>query len=307
MATRFYFNDCLPQQCTKGDIYERFYALVDVFKDLRKTEGLDIDNFWTLADYYWQTNICQVPLGDIIKRNNNPTTRTFLKKLVGEGTPLSVQIDLRASNLKGAACLFNNRDARNLLLAHNEGMIAASVLAENELEADALRLNLKDANGKDSVTDVENLHENNRLYIENLLAHPLPPVDQPLERLKALFGNGKTVHASTAFYQDWKSLGIDIQKRIVTKFEDAQNAGVLFPAKHNPPLIKRDEKDATSNVHELRSIGSGIRVYLECDNSTLYIALYNNKGNYAGNDQEADFRRAKKIVERMRRSMECAF
>lgn len=307
MATRFYLNDCLPQQCTNGDIYERFYALVDVFKELRKTEGLDIDNFWTLADFHWQTSICQVPLKDIIMRNSNPMTRTFLQKLVGEGTPLSVQSNVLGSNQNVVSCLFHNRDAHNLLLAHNAGMIAASVLAEKELETDVLRLNLKDANGTDSVVDVENLHENNRPHIETILAQPLPPDSQPLERLKALFGNGKTVHASTAFYQDWKSFGIEMQKYIVTKFEDAKNAGVLFPAKHNPPLMKRDEKDATSNVHELRSIGSGIRIYLECDASTLYIALYNNKGNYTGKDQDADFRRAKKVIERMRKGMECAF
>lgn len=308
MATRFYLNDCLPQQCTNGDIYKRFYALVDVFRDLRNTEGLDIDNFWTLADYAWETEICQVPLMDIINRGTNPMQRAYMQKLVNEKLPLStIEPSFLGNPLIEKEFRFNERNAHNLLVAHEAAMLSASVLAEKELEADTLQLLHTEDDDTKTIIQIDNLHEHNSTHIAEILAPPLPSEHQPLERLKALFGNGRTVHASTAFYQDWKSFGIEMQKYIVTKFEDAKNAGVLFPAKHNPPLLKRDEKDANSNVHELRSIGSGIRIYLECDASTLYIALYNNKGNYTGKDQDADFRRAKKVIERMRKGMECAF
>jgi hypothetical protein len=105
------------------------------------------------------------------------------------------------------------------------------------------------------------------------------------------------------FEDDWKTLGLETQRLVVCRFEDALNGGLLFPANNNNKnIVKQDEKDRTSKVHELRQIGNGFRIYFECDTDAIYIALYASKTYHHGKDQEADFRLAKTIVERLRRN-----
>lgn len=312
MAKKFYLNDCLPQKCETGDVYSMFKDLVIAFRNLRQKEILNIDRFWTLADSPYSTKICQVPLKKLIDDNAAPSLRAYMWKLVSEG----ISIASMANDFEGSAQLtldskFNERDAHNLLLAKEVGMIAASVPAEEAIVTDKLQLTLTDKDGKVTTCEIDNLHPSNESYIESILTPPLPSSNQPLDRLKVLFGIDKVVHASEIFISKWNTLGLERQRYIVSKFEDALHADLLFPAKSDEgkdfPLMKRDDVDTMSAVHELRSKGTGVRVYFECDGSTLYIGLYNVKGKYTGDDQSKDFRRAKAIIARMRQGHDLAF
>lgn len=68
-------------------------------------------------------------------------------------------------------------------------------------------------------------------------------------------------------------------------------------------IVKPDQKDKTSKVHELRQKGDGFRVYFECDANAIYLALYGTKVYHHGANQDADFRIAKTVVERMRKGV----
>lgn len=313
MATRFYLNDCLPQQCVQGNVFDGFRNLVITFKELRGKEALNIERFWTLADYSSNLCICQVSLKNLINSNSDPTIKAYMWKLVGENIPISfAETSLESNPRIGFRCTFNMRNAHNLLVAKEADMIAASISVEPNLEKDKLQLLLDDGNGNISTSELDNLYAGNAAYIEKILTPPLPPVEQPLERLKVMFGLEKSVHVSDEFLLKWNSLGLEMQKYIVGKFDDALKADLLFPARDDDgkvfPLIKRDQVDSTSRVHELRIKGfGGVRIYLECDEKTLYIGLYNVKGRYSGDAQSADFRRAKILIARMRQGLNCAF
>ena len=138
-----------------------------------------------------------------------------------------------------------------------------------------------------------------------MLTPPLPPKVEPWERLLTILGSsGRIVEYSKGFKKDWDYLGNELQQLIVQRFEDALNGGLLFPAKNtNKKIVKPDEKDKTSKVHELRHLGTGFRVYFECDDDAIYIALYGSKTIHHGKDQEADFKIAKAIAERLRKGI----
>ena len=161
---------------------------------------------------------------------------------------------------------------------------------------------LKDIRENEETTkEIPNWHIRNNEAIIQILTPQLTPKTEPLNRLVDLLKRRGQVVYSKEFKDDWDNIGSALQQLVVKRFEDALNAGLLFPANNgNMDIVKSDQVDKTSKVHELRQRGTGLRVYFECDSDVIYIALYGSKTVHHGKDQAADFKLAKAIVSRLR-------
>ena len=315
MSRRFYLNDCLPAQVQNGtDVVKLFRNMVADYRDMHRNSALDLEPSWVMSNVVDNVTLCGVSL-----RNALAQLKITDRELCGYASRLvtnSPLISYEEQQMTDDAELqmnfeFNGRNAHNLVVAQKLDMITASLPVEKNLCVDHLELVFTDStSGNQLQRDIDNwfVDENaggNTAIIVQMLTPPLPSKSQPMNRLTALFELHGMVKYSKEFMKDWDKIGSEKQKLIVGRFEDALNAGLLFPANgNNMDIVKPDQKDKTSKVHELRQKGDGFRVYLECDKDTIFIALYGTKTNHHGADQEADFRLAKTIVERMRKDID---
>lgn len=316
MSRRFYLNDCLPAQVQNGtDVVKLFRNMVADYRDMHRNAALDLEPSWVMSNVVDNVMLCGVSL-----RNALTQLKITDRELCGYASRLvtnSPLISYEEQQMTDDAELqmnfeFNGRNAHNLVVAQKLDMIAASLPVENTLCVNHLSLLYTDpTSGEQIQRNIDNWYVGNQAGVGNtaiivqMLTPPLPPKSQPMDRLTALLEQHGTVKYSKEFMKDWDRLGLEKQKLIVGRFEDALNAGLLFPANsNNMDIVKPDQKDKTSKVHELRQKGDGFRVYLGCDKSAIYIALYGTKTYHHGADQEADFRLAKTIVERMRKGID---
>ncbi len=308
MPKRFYLNDCLPEQPEGGEnVGELFKNMVMSYKEFHKNELLDLAQHWVTRDYADNVTLCSVTLRDLLGQlKSNPTLFAYASKLVGSNAPLIYEAEQLSEDPEiGKECRWNGRDAHFLLIAQKLDMIAASLPVEEKVCCDILKLMLKDIETEEeSCNEIPNWYTGNNQFITELLTPSLPPKSEPWDRLNNLLGRRGKVVISKEFKDDWSVLGTVLQQLIVQRFEDAINAGLLYPANNgNMDLVKPDQVDKTSKVHELRHKGSGIRVYFECDADAIYIALFGSKTIHHGKDQAADFKIAKSIVARLRRGI----
>lgn len=308
MSTRFYLNDCLPAQPQNGvNVVDAFRDLVKQFMELHKNKCLDIEQAWTTSDTVDNVVLCGMGLRQLlVKLKPERELYSYASRLVSNGVPIIYQEAELADDAELLlAFMFNGRDARRLLMAQKLDMIAASMSVEDVLCVNSLQLiYTHPTTGVQNTRDIINWHVGNNAYITHLLTPPLPPLTAPWDRLIAMLGQHGNVKWSKSFKEDWDKLGSGIQKLIVGRFEDALNGGLLFPANaKNKNILKPDQKDKTSKIHELRQKGDGFRVYLECDKDAIYIALYGTKTYHHGEDQESDFRIAKTEAERLRQGL----
>lgn len=308
MSTRFYLNDCLPPQPQNGvNVEDAFRDLVKQFIELRKSKNLDIEQAWTTSDTVDNVVLCGMGLRQLLgKLKSDRELYSYASRLVSNGVPVVYQeTELAGDAELPLTFLFNGRDAHHLLIAQKLDMIAASILVENALAVDKLQLiYTQPTTGVQTMKFITNWHVGNNACITHLLTPPLPPLTAPWDRLIALLSQYGDVKWSKSFKEDWDKLGSGVQQLIVGRFEDALNGGLLFPANaNNKNILKPDQKDKSSKVHELRQKGDGFRIYLECDKDAIYIALYGTKTYHHGADQEADFRIAKTEAQRLRQEM----
>ena len=301
-------NDCLPEQPEDGkDVGELFREMVLGYKELHKNELIDLAQHWVTRDYTDNVTLCSMSLRNLLNQlKSNPTLFAYASKLVGSSTPLVLEEEQLAGDPDlEQKCLCNKRDAHYLLVAQKLDMMAASLPVEEKVCCNVLKLILKDIQEDEETTkEIANWHISNDKDIIQLLTPLLPPKTEPWNRLMDLLGRRGKVVFSKEFKDDWDNLGTVLQRLIVQRFEDALNAGLLYPANNdNMDIVKSDQVDRTSKVHELRQKGSGIRVYFECDVDAIYIALYGSKTVHHGKDQVADFKLAKTIASRLRQGI----
>lgn len=315
MNRRFYLNDCLPAQVQNGtDVVNLFRDMVLDYRDMHKNQALGLEPLWMMSDSVNNVTLCGVALKDVLAqlKKTEHELYGYASRLVTSGALIAYEEDQLADDVELQQNFeFNGRNAHNLLVAQKCNMIVASPFVENELCVNKLQLvYTAPVTGVQTKKEIDNWYVDKKSGIENtafiiqILTPPLPSKEQPLERLTALLGKNGKVRYSDMFKKDWDKLGIEIQKLIVKRFEVAINAGLLYPANDkNMDIVKPDQKDKTSKVHELRQKGDGFRIYFECDVDAIYIALYATKGYHHGADQEADFRIAKSMVECMRKEL----
>jgi len=308
MSTRFYLNDCIPSKPQNGvNVVDAFRDLIKQFIELRKNNCLDIDQVWTTSDNVDNVALCGIGLRQLLGMlKPERELYSYASRLVTNGVPIIYQEAELAGDVELLlSFLFNGRDAHCLLIAQKLDMIAASISVENALSVNSLQLiYTHPTTGVQTIRAINNWHVGNNAYITNLLTPPLPPLTAPWDRLIAMLFQHGVVKWSKSFKEDWDKLGSGIQQLIVGRFEDALNGGLLFPANaNNKNILKPDQKDKTSKVHELRQKGDGFRVYLECDKDAIFLALYGTKTYHHGADQEADFKIAKTEAQRLRQEI----
>lgn len=308
MPKRFYLNDCLPDHPEEGkNVRELFREMVLNYKELHKNEHLDLAQHWVTRDYPDNVTLCSITLRSLLgPLKSDPTLFNYASRLVESSIPLIYEEDQLVGDLElEQECMCNERDGHHLLVAQKLDMIAASLPVEEKVCCNILKLMLKDT-PKDGETtkEIPNWHISNQEDIIKLLTPPLSPKTEPWTRLMDMLGRRGRVVCSKQFKADWDNLGSVIQQLVVQRFEDALNAGLLYPANNgNMDIVKSDQIDKTSKVHELRQKGMGIRVYFECDTDVIYIALYGSKTVHHGKDQAADFKLAKVIASRLRQGI----
>lgn len=301
MSKKFYLNDCLPEHPTSGkDVVTLFRGMVKEYMNMRKTPLLDLAQCWATSDNADNVFLCGMNLTKLLRQlKTDREVYSYALRLVTNDIPIKHRVDELAGDEElGLDFLCNGRNAHNLLVAKKLDMITASLPVEVALCNDQLDLVYTDkVTGSQAVNRVHNWYIDNSATIIRLLTPPLPANSQPWNRLMALLAQHGKVVCSKLFESEWNKLGIGTQQLIVKRFEVALNGGLLFPANNNNmDIVKRDQWDKTSNVHELRQKGSGFRVYFECDANAIYIALYGSKTVHYGKDQESDFRIAKEVV-----------
>lgn len=305
MSNEFFLNDSLPERPENGaDVVELFRDLVTKYQIMRQNEVLNLAPSWVTSDVVDNVTLCGVNLKTLLGHlKSERIIFQYASRLVTGGVPIIYrEPELAGDKEMEQDYQCNGRNAHKLLVAQELSMIAATIPVENALCSDLLDLVYTDPGTKImTIKQIHNWYINNTATIIQLLTPPLPTNDHPWQRLLELLKqHGKVVYSSI-FAKDWKTLGLETQQLIVGRFEAALNGGLLFPANnHNKKIVKQDEKDKTSKVYELRQKGNGFRVYFECDADTIYIALYASKTYHHGKDQEADFRLAKTIVDRLK-------
>lgn len=308
MPKEFYLNDCLPEHPTNGtDVVTLFRGMVKEYMNMRKNSSLDLAQCWATSDFVDKVSLCGITLKNLLGLlKTDRVVYPYAIRLVSDGLPIVYRVeDLSGDEELDIDFKCNGRDAHNLLVAHKLDMIAASLPVEAALCNNQLDLVYSDqVTGTQTVKHVHNWYIDNSTTIVRLLTPPLPANSQPWDRLMSLLGQHGKVVCSKLFEAEWNKLGLGTQQLIVSRFEDALNGGLLFPANNNNMnIVKRDQWDNTSNVYELRQRGSGFRIYFECDVNAMYIALYGSKTVHYGKDQESDFRFAKVVVGRMRKGI----
>jgi len=315
MSRRFYLNDCLPANVQNGaNVITLFRDMVSDYREMHKNQALGLEPSWVMSDSVNNVMLCGVALRDILTQLKSTERELYgyASRLVTSGIQIAYEEEQLADDPELQLIFeFNGRDAHNLLVAQKLNMIAASLLVEKPLAANKLQLVYTDpTTDNQTKEEIDNWFVDKTAGVENtafivqMLTPPLPPKTQPLDRLIAILGQHGSVQYSDEFKKDWDRLGAGVQKLIVKRFEVAIDAGLLFPANdNNMDIVKPDQKDKTSKVHELRQKGDGFRVYFECDANAIYLALYGTKVYHHGADQDADFRIAKTVVERMRKGV----
>lgn len=316
MSRRFYLNDCLPEKVQNGkDVVAIFRNMVVEYRLMHMNAALNLGPAWVLSDVVDNVVLCGVSLRNALSqlKSENRDLFGYASRLVTNGSLIAYEEERLLGDADLQNCFeFNGQNAHNLLVAQKLDMIAASLSVDNALCVDCLELLYTDPKtGNQLHRCIDNWYvdinsgEGNTDVIIQMLTPSIPPKSKPMDRLTALLQQFGKVKYSKEFLKDWDKLGSEKQKLIVGRFEDALNADLLFPANNNNmDIVKSDQIDKSSKVHELRQKGDGFRVYLECDENVIYIALYGTKTYHHGADQEADFRLAKTIVGRMRENID---
>lgn len=308
MSKKFYLNDCLPVQTQNGtNVVDLFHDMVLGYRDMHKNRSLSLDPSWVISDTFDKVTLCGMSLQSLLAQlKTERDLYGYACRLVTGGSVISYEEPQLAGDTELTLnFLFNGRNAHNLLVAQKLDMIAASMPVENTLCVDSLDLIYTDSVTRNQVLkEIKNWYINNRDDVVRLLTPPLPPETEPWNRLIAMLSQHGKVKWSKIFEDEWDKLGKERQQLIVARFKDALDGGLLFPANsNNMNIVKPDQKDRTSKVHELRQIGDGFRVYFECDDDAIFIALFATKTHHCGANQEADFRYAKTIVSRLRKGI----
>ena len=305
MPNTFFLNDCLPAQPAGGaNVVTLFRDLVTGYRDIHKNAALNLAQSWVTSDTVDKVSLCGVTLKNLVAQlKNERELCAYASRLVTGGVPLCYEKQQLAGDAElGLPFLCNGRNAQNLLVAKKLNMMTATLPVEPALCVDKLDLAYTDT-AKNTVSSyqIDNWYIGNTAAIVTLLTPPMPEKADTWKYLTTLLGKYGKVVWSKSFKADWDMLGQQLQELIISRFVDALNGGLLYPANgHNTYIVKPDQKDKTSKVHELRQIGTGFRVYFECDADAIYLALYGSKTVHHGKDQEADFRIAKNVAARLR-------
>lgn len=290
-----YFNDCLPQSFDSSKVpimdgMRRIYKMI-------KSQGVMVNNGIVLSD-----------TADNVYVNGN-TLMDHLKSLTLEERTFFMAAIYMRQNIEEIIndypsedaiqylydCKFNGRRANNLAAAGIMNFIALSLPAEKELITDKLSVEVVNPDSKVKMPPitVTNFHGGNLKFILDIIT---PPAGSKIEQLKRGFTIlGKSCYITPEFENIWNGLNSDYQDGIISRFEDARNAGLVFPPKNDGNIVKNDREG--TNVFELREKAHSLRIYFKSGVNSIVIGWYGTKTKFYGADQSSDFRHADKIID----------
>jgi len=309
MPNTFFLNDCLPAHPANGvNVVKLFRDMVTGYRDMHKNTALGLAQCWVTSDTVDKVMLCGVTLKYLVGQlKNERDLYIYALRLTTGSNPLCYEEAQLAGDAElSLPFLCDGCNAHNLLVAKKLNMMAATLPVDTALCVNRLDLVYINPTTEDAMTyQIDNWYTGNTAAIVSLLTPPMPAKKDTWNYLLRLLGQHGKVHWSKSFKADWDMLGQQVQELIISRFQDALNGGLLFPANgNNMNIVKPDQKDRASKVHELRQKGTGFRVYFECDADAMYLVLYGSKTIHHGENQEADFRIAKTIAARLRQGID---
>lgn len=187
------------------------------------------------------------------------------------------------------------QDAEALFWAHKMGWTVISMPVCDEVKQNQLQL-------KSELLDkiINNWYGDNLSFIKELEAKDEKKCQQQLSKLEFLF-TGKTAHISDEFIKNFKKSPPGLQKLVLSKFEDANIARLLFPSRGDDNLVKFCEGKGNETTYELRSKAmGGMRVYFFSNNDTIIIASLHTKAQSVGTEQTSDIKNASAIIKKIK-------
>lgn len=187
------------------------------------------------------------------------------------------------------------QDVEALFWAHKMGWTVISMPVCDEVKQNQLQL-------KSELLDkiINNWYGDNLSFIKELEAKDEKKCQQQLSKLEFLF-TGKTAHISDEFIKNFKKSPPGLQKLVLSKFEDANIARLLFPSRGDDNLVKFCEGKGNETTYELRSKAmGGMRVYFFSNNDTIIIASLHTKAQSVGTEQTSDIKNASAIIKKIK-------
>lgn len=290
-----YFNDCLPQSFDSSKV-----PILDGMRhiyDMIKSQGVTVNNGIVLSNTANNVYVNGNTLLDHIKMLPLEERSFFMAALYMRQTIEEIINDYPSDEAIQYLydCKFNGRCANNLAAAGIMNYIALTLPAENELVIDKLSIEVKNPDNEVKMPpiSVTNFHGGNLKFILDIIT---PPAGSKLEQLiRGFTVLGKRCHTTPEFENIWNNLNSDFQDGIISRFEDARNAGLVFPPGNDGNIVK-DDREGT-NVFELREKAHFLRIYFKSGLNSIVIGWYGTKTKFYGADQSSDFRHADKIID----------
>lgn len=293
--TDLYFNDCLPSSFDSTSI-SVLHELRGM-KSLMERQGIAVNNGIILSSSADNVMINGISLKKHIISLPIEEKKWFLSCFYMRQNIEEYinQYESEDSIKYLYDCTFNDRDANNLAAAGIMGFMALSIPVEEELKTNALSIHVVNPdNGmnEDSIL-VNNYHGKNLQYA---LGKLIPAGTTLLEVLKRKFNClGKNCYITPEFENTWQSINTNFKNGIVSRFDDAIKAGLIFPPKYDNNIVKMDTNE--TGVFELREKAHCLRIYFKSGYNSIVIGWYGTKTKFYGADQSSDFKYANTIID----------
>lgn len=289
-----YFNDCLPSSfdSTSVSVLQELRGM----KSLMERQGIVVNNGIILSSSADKVMINGISLKDHIIILPEEERKWFLSCFyMRQNIEEYINYYETEDSIKYYyACKFNGRDANNLAAAGIMGFMALSIPAEEELKTNALSIHVVNPDNEmdeDSIM-VNNYHGQNLQYA---LGKLIPTGTTLLEKLIRKFNClGKNCYLTSEFETIWQSINTNYNEGIISRFDDAINAGLIFPPQNDNNIVKIDTNG--TGVFELREKKHSLRIYFKSGTNSIVIGWYGTKTKFYGADQSSDFKHANTII-----------
>ena len=290
-----YFNDCLPSSF--GSTIISVLQELRGMKSLIERQGIVVNNGIILSSSADKVMINGISLKDHIICLPEEERKWFLSCFyMRQNIEEYINYYETEDSIKYYYdCKFNGRDANNLAAAGIMGFLALSIPAEEELKTNSLSIHVVNPDNEmdeDSIL-VNNYHGKNLQYA---LGKLIPTGTTLREKLIRKFNClGKNCYLTSEFENIWQSINTNYNEGIISRFDDAINAGLIFPPKNDNNIVKIDTKG--TGVFELREKAHSLRIYFKSGTNSIVIGWYGTKTKFYGADQSSDFKHANTIID----------
>lgn len=195
---------------------------------------------------------------------------------------------------------YQNLPAIELYFAHRMEWVSFSLPVSEHYQLD--KLGLTHRSNPDDVCYVTNFYGDNAQSILQIIDQREGVFKRPIDVLLQDIFAGYKCEPSDEFVRSFEALPLGYQNLVNEKFRLAYSKGLIFPVvKVDKKHVERCRGKELEGLFELRVLsGMDPRVYFLVDNSVLYLGLVGTKAQSVDEEQTADMRRAKGIIDKLR-------